>query len=90
MSDSEIVQQVIIPVAGGVIALLLSGLLFFVGKLIDKVDKISEALPTTNTKVEGIAAQMSELKMDVQRVSVDFKEVAALRERVAVLESRSR
>lgn len=83
---SQEVMNLVLGVAGGLILLLLAGLTFFVARLIEKVEVMGNNFPAYTAKVDGVATQVTEVKAEVSRIAGDFKEVSALRERVAVLE----
>ncbi len=89
-TDFNLIQDILLPIAGAVIVCLLTVVMFFLQRVLRKVDDIGNALPAYQAKVDTMATQLGELKTDVSRINGDFKEVSQLRERVAVLEFASK
>lgn len=93
-SNFNLVQDILIPVVGSLMVCLSAGVLFFLRRVLQKVDDIGvvvfQNLPTYQAKVDTMSDQISELKVDIYRISGDFKEVSKLQERIAVLEYADR
>lgn len=88
--NSDVLLQAGLAVIGTAFLLLLSGNLYFVRKLVEKIDKVEKAvqenLPGTQAKVDLMETKIADIRSDLQRIGNDFKDVSSLRERVAVLE----
>lgn len=79
---TELIYQALALAA--VIFMALIGLnIFFVKRLVTKIESVSEKMPL-------MGAKMTELEREIREMGRDFKDVGNLRERVAVLEAMTK
>jgi hypothetical protein len=67
-------QTTIVTYLGSAVALLLSGNLYFIKRLVDKVEITAESSHSAATTAQLVASQMAELKAevkDLRRVEID-------------------
>lgn len=80
--------------SGGVsvLGLLLCMNLWFVRRLVLKIEKLDETvmsrLPVQQNEIKNMAEKVQGLEGEIKTLSVEIKNFGALRERVAVIEAR--
>ncbi len=90
--DQELLE-LLKPVLAGFVTLLLAANGWFIRNLISKLDNIgkvvSESLPEFKAQQQLLSSQISELKINIQDMNHELKEISSIRERLAVLETKA-
>lgn len=77
----------LITIAGTVLALLLSGNIYFIKRLVDKLDKTATAHDSTNATVGQLGRDVMGLGNQLREIKLDIKELRRIEIEVAVLRS---
>lgn len=82
------VEANVIALAGSVIALLLSGNLFFIKRLVDKIDLTSKAQEAYSTEVSNLSQCVAGVSNQLREIKLDIKELRRIEIEVAVLKAQ--
>jgi cell division protein FtsB len=75
----------------GALGILLGGNIWFIRRLVLKIDKIDSAvtsrLPVHQTEIKNITEKISDLESEIKTLSIEIKHFGSIRERIAVIET---
>lgn len=78
----------ILAVSGTIITLLLSGNIFFIKRLVDKLERTASAHETTSGEVSQLTVAVSGMGDKLREIKADIKELRRIEIDVAVLRAQ--
>lgn len=78
----------IITIAGVILGLLLSGNIYFIKRLVDKLDRTAETNEETTATVNQLGRDVSGLGSQLTEIKLDIKELRRVEIEVAVLRAQ--
>lgn len=90
MHDLDMNQ--LIAIIGPIVSILLGGNIWFVRRLVVKVDELNKtvtsSIPVQKNDIKHMAEKIDELESGIKLLSNEIKNFGSLRERIAVIEAR--